>query len=346
VERSVDLDIIGVIEGSDASSVGRAAGDYLRHYETLFAPLRQEAFNLIEIGTQKGAALRVWQWYFAKATLIGVDPESWPEAPTTGRAQIRVGARGDKPFLTALADEFPPTIIVDSGTPRGEHMIRAFDMLFPKLEPGGYYVAEGLGQPRPPGAQEGQDATAFFLKLAQEGVSRRAVGRAVAKPTEAAQMVDTVNFIGSAVIIRKRHAERDLSRALSTADAYVAAHRRDPGALERLAIYIMRHRGPLARADAAIQAAIDSEGPNMPRLLLRAEILQAQGRAEELAPVLAEASATATANAAQRHRLARIQITAGDTAGALANATTAVKLDAGNATYKKTLEQLQGAPVG
>ena len=74
-----------------------------------------------------------------------------------------------------------------------------------------------------------------------------------------------------------------------------------------------------------------------------------EGKAKEL-PALYNDVLAKTKNPMVRdyvyHRLARIQITAGDTAGALANATTAVKLDAGNATYKKTLEQLQGAPVG
>ncbi|MEJ0047193.1 MAG: hypothetical protein WDN04_14570 [Rhodospirillales bacterium] len=70
--------------------------------------------------------------------------------------------------------------------------------------------------------------------------------------------------------MRRRSEGRELGRALSTADGYLAAQRRDSGALERLAAYIMHHGGSLARAEAAVDAALEGEGATLARLLLRA----------------------------------------------------------------------------
>src|SRR5690348_17272762 len=54
------LDELGILCGTDKSSLRKA---YLSHYERLFAPLRDTAFNLIEIGAYNGASLRTWAEY-------------------------------------------------------------------------------------------------------------------------------------------------------------------------------------------------------------------------------------------------------------------------------------------
>ena len=47
--------LIGIREATDKSSL---IGDYLRHYEKLFASLRDEEFSFIEIGVFHGASAR------------------------------------------------------------------------------------------------------------------------------------------------------------------------------------------------------------------------------------------------------------------------------------------------
>jgi len=54
-----DLDIIGVLEGTDKSSSVSSAWDYLRHYQALFAPWRDQPINFIEIGVGRGASLNL-----------------------------------------------------------------------------------------------------------------------------------------------------------------------------------------------------------------------------------------------------------------------------------------------
>jgi len=152
-------------------------------------------------------------------------------------------------------------------------------------------------------------------------------------------------FLGGGVAVRRRLEGRDMARGLSTADGYLAAQRRDPGAMERLASYIVHHGGSLARAEAALDAALEGEGPNLARLLLRAEILVAQKRGEEAESAVAQVAVWPDKRPTDRHQLARLHASLGQHAEALAEAEAAVKVAPANATFRKTLEKIQ-ARVG
>jgi hypothetical protein len=162
------------------------------------------------------------------------------------------------------------------------------------------------------------------------------------EPDDPARLTDSVTFTGGGVAVRRRPKGRDMARALATADAYLAAQRRDSGALERLAGYILRHGGPLARADAAIETAIEDEGENLTRLLLRAEILVAQKRGEEAGGVMAKLEAWPDKRPAHLHRMARLYAGFGQHAAALAQAEAAAAGEPGNVAFRKTVEAMRG----
>ena len=73
------LDLMGFKHGTDKASMfidkGKLAfsHDYLRHYESFFAPFRYDEFALIEFGCWKGESLRMWKEYFPRAQIYGVD---------------------------------------------------------------------------------------------------------------------------------------------------------------------------------------------------------------------------------------------------------------------------------
>lgn len=335
MERRVDLDVIGVLEGSEKSSSYRNAGDYLRHYESLFAPFRGAEMTVLEIGARRGAAARVWQWYFPRATIVCIDPDAASAAFASDRVHMRIGARQDRAFLDSVCAEFPPFLVIDSGVPHQPAVIGTFKALFPRVQENGLYIVEGL-EPKPGATGAPGELPAFFMELAQAGMSRRASG----KQAGAVRDVDEVHFLGGAVAVRRRAETRDLARALATADAYLTAQRRDSGALERLAGYVLRHGGPLSRADAAIDAAIESEGLDLARLLMKTEILIAQGRGEAVSEALAKAAVWPDAPAPYKYRLARLQVMAGDKDGALASVEAAVTLDPGNQAFRKMRDNL------
>ena len=138
----MSLDIIGIIYGTDKSFL---RNDYLRHYERWFAQFRDQPINLIEIGIQDGASLRMWNAYFQHATIIGLDLEPTCKKHEVGRTKVEIGSQADASFLTKVMEKYrQPTIIIDDGSHQADHQIFTFERLFNALVPGGCYVIEDL----------------------------------------------------------------------------------------------------------------------------------------------------------------------------------------------------------
>ena len=138
---SLSLDLIGIREATDKSSL---IGDYLRHYETLFAHLRDEEFIFIEIGVFNGASTRTWKQFFSRAHIVGVDINPRCQSYASDRVTIEIGSQNDPAFLHRLVSTYPPRVIIDDGSHQSYDVIFTFERLFPALEPGGIYVIEDL----------------------------------------------------------------------------------------------------------------------------------------------------------------------------------------------------------
>jgi hypothetical protein len=46
---------------------------YLKHYDELFYPFQNKEIKLLEIGVLQGGSLMLWNKYFSKCTLFGID---------------------------------------------------------------------------------------------------------------------------------------------------------------------------------------------------------------------------------------------------------------------------------
>jgi hypothetical protein len=138
---SLSLDLIGIREATDKSSL---IGDYLRHYEKLFASMRDEEFNFIEIGVFHGASARTWAQFFSRAHIVGVDINPQCRTYASDRITIEIGSQNDPAFLHRLVTTYPPRVIIDDGSHQSYDVIFTFERLFPALEPGGIYVIEDL----------------------------------------------------------------------------------------------------------------------------------------------------------------------------------------------------------
>src|SRR5438874_13348424 len=115
---NLPLDWIGIAAGTDKSSLG---GDYLHHYEARFAALRDEELNLIEIGVLDGASLRMWEEFFSKAQIVGVDINPNCRVHAQGRVRVEIGSQENPEFLHRLVTTSPPQIIIDDGSHRSDH---------------------------------------------------------------------------------------------------------------------------------------------------------------------------------------------------------------------------------
>ncbi len=119
--------------------------DYLRHYEIFLSTLRDEKFTLVELGCYTGASLKMWKEYFPQAHIIGVDLNE----KLSSLEQDRIS------FICsdAVADTLPAKIaeyneeilcIIDDCSHAWGDQRRSFEMLFPLLKSGGYYIIEDL----------------------------------------------------------------------------------------------------------------------------------------------------------------------------------------------------------
>jgi hypothetical protein len=122
------LDEVGLLEGTDKNALTH---DYLRHYERVVGPLRDEPITLLAIGVDRGGSLRTWLKYFTRATIVGVDIKPECAGFATDRCIIEIGSQADPAFLTRLGAKHHPTIVIDDGSHLADHILLTFEMLFP-----------------------------------------------------------------------------------------------------------------------------------------------------------------------------------------------------------------------
>src|SRR5437588_12397337 len=99
----------GILHGTDKTSL---SNDYLRHYEEIFAPFRDRAITLCEIGIAQGASLKVWGEYFPKAQILGIDNNSQCKQYEGQRIRVAIGSQDDPEFLAVVrCDTVPDSIL-------------------------------------------------------------------------------------------------------------------------------------------------------------------------------------------------------------------------------------------
>jgi len=278
-----ELDIIGATFGNEKSSFRY---DYLRHYGTLFAAMRREQFNFIEVGIFNYASVATWRSYFEVATIIGVDSQDQGLSHDEDGIVIEAGSRDDPGFLFDLTRRYPPRIIIDDGSHRSQHVLFTFETLFPALEPGGYYVIEGI---RPlqavardlrRGSQAQVDPIDYVFELS------RSLMTGQLDPAldwgfrgYARNWVDEVLVYRQCCVIRKRPA---LVRDASQLDAVerLAASIGTAEAWERAALFVNTNGGGPERTIAALNAAIGIK-PSSRLFRYLSEMEAAAGRMDE-----------------------------------------------------------------
>ncbi len=121
---------------------------YLQEYDRVFAPLRDRAISLLEIGVQNGGSLELWSRYFPLATrIVGCDinPKCGQLSFDEPRIAVVVADACSEAGVAeacALAGRFD--LVIDDGSHRSSDIIRAFAKYFPLVNDGGFYVCEDL----------------------------------------------------------------------------------------------------------------------------------------------------------------------------------------------------------
>lgn len=118
--------------------------NYLRKYEFFLEPYRTSEINVLELGVFNGGSLGMWEEYFQKAYIYGVDIN--PNCKQYEKARKKViicdlSREGSYEELKRLE----PTIIIDDASHMWSHQIKALYYLLPSLASGGIYIIEDLG---------------------------------------------------------------------------------------------------------------------------------------------------------------------------------------------------------
>jgi hypothetical protein len=122
---------------------------YTRHYQTHFRKLKFKRIKLFEIGAGGyhhpdigGNSLRMWKRYFPFGKIFSLDIYD-KSCFDEHRIKIFQGDQTDSNLLERIIGQIgEPDIIIDDGSHINTHVIRTFEILYPKLKTGGIYVIE------------------------------------------------------------------------------------------------------------------------------------------------------------------------------------------------------------
>jgi hypothetical protein len=144
-----DLDRLAEQFGTDKGTVKTGSlspKGYTRHYARWFAPLREEPIRLLEIGVASGASLRMWEAWFPRAEIHGIDIDPACAAAASDRIRVHIGDQEDPGFLASVLAAMggAPAIVIDDGGHGMRQHRQSLEALFPGLATGGIYAIEDL----------------------------------------------------------------------------------------------------------------------------------------------------------------------------------------------------------
>jgi hypothetical protein len=119
--------------------------NYHLRYPMFFENLRDEPIKLFEMGVAGGKSIRMWEQYFECVEITGLDIKPRYEYVNTDETFIYVGdQRNERLLVEIVKSRGPFDIIIDDAGHRMLPQQIAFNVLFPTLKPGGWYVIEDL----------------------------------------------------------------------------------------------------------------------------------------------------------------------------------------------------------
>lgn len=147
---------------------------YLPVYDRHLAPFRGLPVRFLEIGVANGGSFAVWRRLFGPdACLHGLDISRSEEASRRVAevgAILHIGDQKDHALLTSIVGETGGAldVVIDDGSHVSSDQIRTFEILYPKLAPGGVYLCEDTHT----SFFENAPRTASFVEYAKRQVDR------------------------------------------------------------------------------------------------------------------------------------------------------------------------------
>jgi len=117
---------------------------YTQIYFELIGARAASVWHVLEIGIKRGASLRMWEEFFPRAAILGIDSKH-KNLITEGRIRSAWGDQSRPSTLVAAVEGAGPfDLIVDDGSHAAWHQTTAMVTLIHYLAPGGVYVIEDV----------------------------------------------------------------------------------------------------------------------------------------------------------------------------------------------------------
>ena len=147
------LHALGEKHGTDKARIYHNGRSYLDIYQRYFQPNRLAIRSVLELGVRQGSSLKVWEEFFPKAHIFGLDIDPQAAKHTGGRRHVVVGSQDGVPAAKKLAQQARQAvpnwkgfdIIIDDASHVNELTLASFKLYWPLLAPRGIYVIEDLG---------------------------------------------------------------------------------------------------------------------------------------------------------------------------------------------------------
>lgn len=151
MENQLDRDYQALMAIRSFREIGEGLTDkvqrhrYDRFYPLFLERLRDKEFNMLEIGIDEMGSFKLWDEYFPKAKMWGVD--ILPKESTNEKLTIIQGDQSIPEGIEKISQLSPKDceFIIDDGSHVAEHQIKTFHKLFQEnLKPGGVYIIEDI----------------------------------------------------------------------------------------------------------------------------------------------------------------------------------------------------------
>ncbi|MCK5681708.1 class I SAM-dependent methyltransferase [bacterium] len=127
-----------------AFNTDKIANGLMENYKNLFSPLQYKKISILEIGILEGESLLYWDDYFkhSETVIVGLDL-NLPQVEFAERVKVFACNQNNNEHLSEVAEKFGPfDIIIDDGSHFRKETENCFEVLFPYVAVGGYYVIE------------------------------------------------------------------------------------------------------------------------------------------------------------------------------------------------------------
>lgn len=114
-------------------------------YDKHFAKFRDQPINILEIGVLRGGSMRIWEKYFPKANIFGIDIDEGCLQYQSDRTKIFIGDQSDISFLRNIKAKIPRIdILIDDGSHRAKDQKITFDEMYYHVSKPGIYLIEDI----------------------------------------------------------------------------------------------------------------------------------------------------------------------------------------------------------